>query len=128
MSNVIVQNVVLPPDQFGCQDGLAIYAVADPSTTTKVTMSAVQVTNYDKNGITCDDIGTTCTITGSTVTGGGCISTTAQNGIQGYDADLWLSRPTMSRRTATPEPRSSQPHPPLRRCFVDRHHSHGEHR
>ena len=86
MSSVIVQNVVLPPDEFGCQDGLAIYAAADTSDTTRVTMSSVQVLNYDKNGITCDDLGTTCTISGSTVTGGGCISTTAQNGIQGYDA------------------------------------------
>jgi parallel beta-helix repeat protein len=86
MSNVIVQNVVLPPGEFGCQDGLAIYAAADTSKTTRVTMSDVQVTNYDKNAITCDDLGTTCTITGSTVTGPGCISTTAQNGIQGYEA------------------------------------------
>jgi hypothetical protein len=62
--------------------------VSGPSVTasSKVTMDGVSVLNYDKNGITCDDPGTSCTIVHSTVTGIGPTSLTAQNGIQGYDA------------------------------------------
>ena len=69
MTNVDVENIELPEADFGCQGGLAIYATSDASKTTKVTMNSVTVTNYDKNGITCDDAGTTCKINNSTVTG-----------------------------------------------------------
>ncbi len=44
------------------------------------------MTAYDKNGITCDDAGTICSVTGSTVTGIGPTPLIAQNGIQLYDA------------------------------------------
>jgi hypothetical protein len=39
---------------------------------------------YDKNGITCDDQNTNCTITGSTVQGEGPTNSIAQNGIQDF--------------------------------------------
>jgi hypothetical protein len=41
---------------------------------------------YDKNGITCDDANTSCTIENSTVTGAGPINSIAQNGIQVFGA------------------------------------------
>jgi hypothetical protein len=41
---------------------------------------------YDKNGITCDDNETTCTITGSTIQGSGPTNAIAQNGIQAFGA------------------------------------------
>ncbi len=41
---------------------------------------------YDKNGITCDDVNTNCTITGSTVQGEGPTNAIAQNGIQDFGA------------------------------------------
>jgi parallel beta-helix repeat protein len=87
MSDVTVENVELSQSDFGCQDGLAIYAAADAGDTTSVTMSSVTVSTYDKNGITCDDAGTTCTISGSTVTGIGCTALIGQNGIQGDEAN-----------------------------------------
>ena len=37
---------------------------------------------YNKNGITCDDVSTNCTITNATVQGGGPTNGIAQNGIQ----------------------------------------------
>jgi parallel beta-helix repeat protein len=86
MSHVTVENIELPMSDFGCQGGLAIYAAADSAMTTTVTMTTVTVNTYDKNGITCDDPGTTCTVSSSTVTGIGCTNLIAQNGIQGYDA------------------------------------------
>jgi hypothetical protein len=42
---------------------------------------------YDKNGITCDDNYTSCTITGSTVQGMGPTNAIAQNGIQAFGAE-----------------------------------------
>lgn len=40
------------------------------------------VFGYQKNGIECEGAGSSATITGNTVTGGGPMTTTAQNGIQ----------------------------------------------
>jgi hypothetical protein len=46
-----------------------------------------EVTSYDKNGITCDDAYTTCTISGSAVEGSGAQSAIAQNGVQFFGND-----------------------------------------
>ena len=43
---------------------------------------------FDKNGITCDDTYTNCTITNSTVQGDGPNNGIAQNGIQGFAANV----------------------------------------
>jgi parallel beta-helix repeat protein len=65
-------------------------------------MASVTVTNYDKNGITCDDAGTTCRINNSTVTGIGATSSTASNGIQGFGAkSIELTNDTVSANTYT---------------------------
>ena len=86
MTKTTVNGIELPMALFGCQDGLGVYAASDTATATPstVTMTKVVVTNYDKNGITCDDVGTQCTISTSTVTGIGPTGATAQNGIQGF--------------------------------------------
>jgi hypothetical protein len=41
---------------------------------------------YDKNGITCDDNETTCSITGSVIQGDGPTNSVGQNGIQAFGA------------------------------------------
>jgi parallel beta-helix repeat protein len=82
-----VTNIELPPDAFGCQDGLGVYVASDAGHNSSVGMDYDTVTNYDKNGITCDDPGTDCSILGSAVTGIGPTGLIAQNGIQLYDAD-----------------------------------------
>lgn len=86
MTDVTVTDIELSQSNFGCQQGQAIYAASDTGKTTKVTMTSVTVNNYDKTGIACDDAGTTCTISASTITGVGNTALTAQNGIQGYAA------------------------------------------
>jgi parallel beta-helix repeat protein len=86
LTNVAVTNIELPEADFGCQDGLGVYAAADAGSVTSVAMSDVVVNSYDKNGITCDDAGTTCSVASSTVTGIGPTGLIAQNGIQGYGA------------------------------------------
>jgi hypothetical protein len=71
LNDVDVTNVELPTELFGCQDGLGIYVAIDAASVTpsNVTMSDVSVTSHDKNGITCDDVGTVCAIGDSQVSG-----------------------------------------------------------
>ncbi len=85
MKNDTVQNVELPTADFGCQGGLGVYVASDSGDTSTVTMTGDSVYAYDKNGITCDDVGTTCTVQSTDVTGIGSTPLIAQNGIQGVD-------------------------------------------
>jgi parallel beta-helix repeat protein len=95
ISKATLTGVDLPPSLFECQQGQSVYVASDPTGSSTVTMSKVTVTNFDKNGITCDDPNTTCTITKTTVTGDGPVAT-AQNGIQVYDAAATLSKDSVS--------------------------------
>src|SRR5579863_7776758 len=89
LTAVTVNGIELPPSLLGCQNQLAVYAYNGWFTTGfvpfpahVVTIAKTVVTNYGKNGITCDDPGLTCVISGSTVVGLGGTTATAQNGIQ----------------------------------------------
>lgn len=86
MKDDTVQNIELAPADFGCQDGLGVYVASDSGDHSTVIMTGDTVKAYDKNGITCDDAGTTCTVQSSTVTGIGATPLIAQNGIQAFDA------------------------------------------
>jgi len=84
-----VTDIELPTNLFGCQPGLAVYAYnghfftgSTPSPALAVTVSNSTVTAYDKNGVTCDDLGEACSVVSDTVTGVGPTSLIAQNGIQ----------------------------------------------
>ncbi|HEX4161840.1 MAG TPA: right-handed parallel beta-helix repeat-containing protein [Acidimicrobiales bacterium] len=102
LDNVSVNNVELPTGLFGCQDGLAIYVDSPAGLHAKVTMSNDTVSNYDKNGITCDDVGTSCNISGATATGIGPTSLIAQNGIQAYHATMAnITNSTVSQNSYT---------------------------
>lgn len=104
MKSVAVTDIELPEDLFGCQDGLGVYVASDMGSASRVEMDALQVNNYDKNGITCDDPGTSCTIIASTVTGVGATNLIAQNGIQGYGAaNITISKSSVSGNNYTPE-------------------------
>jgi serine protease len=65
----------------GNNEDSGIYVQSSTGTST-VTISLNKVSGYQKNGITCNDAHTNCSITKNTVTGPGPISTEAQNGIQ----------------------------------------------
>jgi parallel beta-helix repeat protein len=56
---------------------------------------------YSKNGITCDDNGTTCTITNSTVQGEGPTNAIAQNGIQAFGSTATITGNTVTGDTFT---------------------------
>jgi parallel beta-helix repeat protein len=81
---------------------LAIYVDSPAGLHAKVTMSNDTVSNYDKNGITCDDVGTSCNISGATATGIGPTSLIAQNGIQAYHATMAnITNSTVSQNSYT---------------------------
>jgi parallel beta-helix repeat protein len=91
LSNVKVLNIQQPAANFGDQPGANgdVYVASCtggscPSTTgsATVTMTGVTATMYDKTGITCSGPATSCTISGSTVTGSGPLNDQAQNGIE----------------------------------------------
>jgi hypothetical protein len=98
MTNDTVTEIKMPADLFGCQGGLAVYAATDAGSLSpsSLTMSSDNVNNYDKNGITCDDPGTSCNIRGTTVTGIGSTPAIAQNGIQ-----IWAAAGAVTGNTVT---------------------------
>jgi hypothetical protein len=77
-----VLNQILPSGFTGCQSGLGIFVQSGPSNTSTVSISGNYVHNYQKNGITGNEVGTAVTITGNTVIGSGPTSGAAENSIQ----------------------------------------------
>ncbi len=101
MTNLAVTGIELPTADFGCQDGLGVYVASDTGTSS-VIMAGLNVNNYDKNGVTCRDVGTSCTLTNSRITGIGPTSLIAQNGFEGYGvASVTLSGDTVTRDSYT---------------------------
>jgi len=85
----------------GCQGGVGIEVGLATSATAADTGTATltndTVTTYQKNGITVDGAGSSAKITGTTVTGAGPSTATAQNGIQVSDgATSTISGSTVS--------------------------------
>jgi hypothetical protein len=82
VSNVATRNQTLPPADYGCQDGEGIYVQTLSGFTSTVTIQNSSVHDYQKDGITGNDLGTTLTVTSNIVRGWGPSSAIAQNGIQ----------------------------------------------
>ena len=103
VQNVNVTAIELPESLFGCQQGLGIYVATDGGSTTpsQVVIKNVNVNNYDKNGITCDDAGTVCTISNSVVTGIGATPLIGQNGIQVFGASAQITNNTVTGNNYT---------------------------
>jgi hypothetical protein len=66
----------------GCQTGLGIFVQSGNSGTSTVTVTNSSVHDYQKNGITGNEVGTTLTVTNSDVVGQGATNGAAENGIQ----------------------------------------------
>jgi len=84
VAHTSVKNQVLassPVDMRGCQSGMGIF-VQSGGGTSNVAISNNYVQNYQKNGITVDEIGSTATISGNTVIGQGPTTGAAENSIQ----------------------------------------------
>jgi hypothetical protein len=82
VNHVAVRNQ-LPGDVLsGAQCGESIYVQTASGSTSKVTVENSSVHNYNKNGITGNDAGTTLTLTENYIQGSGLSAIAAQNGIQ----------------------------------------------
>lgn len=82
IDNVAVRNIKLAPADFGCQSGLAIFVQSGNGGKSKVDISDSSVHDYQKNGITANEVGSDVKIRGNAVTGIGSTPLIAQNGIQ----------------------------------------------
>jgi parallel beta-helix repeat protein len=87
----------------GDQSGNAIYVQTNGTTgISTVTIENNIISNYQKGGIICNEAGTTCIVTGNTVTGIGPTTLIAQNGIQiGFGATATVENNTVSGNSYT---------------------------
>ena len=102
MTHDTVTDIEMPVGLFGCQGGLGVYVTTDITSEASgsvLTMNSDNVNNYDKNGITCDDPDTVCTIKNTTVTGIGSTPLIAQNGIQVWAAAATLRSDAITGNT-----------------------------
>jgi len=76
----VVNQTMMPTN--GCQHGLAIFVQSGNGGTSDVMLANNHVQNYQKNGITGNESGTTVTISGNTVVGQGPTNGAAENSIQ----------------------------------------------
>jgi hypothetical protein len=98
LNHVAVRNQTLGAGLGGCQSGEGIYVQTATGMTSTVLVESSSVHNYNKNGITGNDAGTTLTVTGSYVQGNGVVPSggAAQNGIQlGFGAAGKISANTV---------------------------------
>lgn len=77
-----VRNFKLAANLNGCQSGSGIFVESGGGQESSVTLETNSIHDYQKNGITADEIGTTVLIRSNVVTGIGPTTGAAQNGIQ----------------------------------------------
>jgi hypothetical protein len=82
----VVRYIGLMPGNVltGCQEGQGIYADSGNGGATTLAITWSSVHDYNKNGITANDIGTSLDSESNTVSGSGPNSIVGQNGIQVY--------------------------------------------
>ena len=98
-----VRNTKLSVSANGCQSGDAIVVQSLGGETSKVSIDDNSVHDYQKNGITGNELGTDVTITNNIVTGLGPTSGTAQNGIQiGFGAKGGVLRNSVADNVWSP--------------------------
>ena len=89
MSKDTVENIYLPQsptDLFGCQDGNDVLVRSDTGQNANVTVEdGTKLNTYQKNGIYCLDVGTSCTVEDTTITGVGPNPDQAGNGFSAVD-------------------------------------------
>jgi Right handed beta helix region len=99
-----VLNEVLGAGLTGCQGGLGIFVQSGGGGTSTVSITSSNVENYQKNGITGNEVGTTVTIKGNTVIGQGPTSGAAENSIQiGFGATGSISGNTVGSDVWAPD-------------------------
>ncbi len=98
LTEVAVLNELLSPALNGCQSGDGVFVQSDGmGGIANVSILKTHVQNYQKNGITGNEIGTNLTVNSSTVVGQGPTTGAAENGIQiGFGAKGTVTLNTVS--------------------------------
>jgi len=100
---VAVRNVKLSENLNGCQSGSAILVQSGGGGTSVVEIKDSSIHDYQKNGITANEVGTQVRIEGNVVTGVGPTTGAAQNGIQiGFGAGGSITRNIVANHIWSP--------------------------
>jgi hypothetical protein len=92
-----VRNFKLAADLNGCQSGTGISVQSGGGQSSNVAIGNSSIHDYQKNGITADEIGTQVAVRFNVVTGLGATNGAAQNGIQiGFGAQGAIHQNTVS--------------------------------
>jgi len=103
VKRVAVRNIKLSTNLNGCQSGSAILVQSGSAGMSVVDVEDSSIHDYQKNGITGNEIGTKVRIENNVVTGVGPTTGAAQNGIQiGFGADGSISRNTVANHIWSP--------------------------
>ena len=103
IERVAVRNVKLSTSLNGCQSGSAIVIQSGGGRTSVVEVEGSSIHDYQKNGITANEVGTEARIEDNVVTGLGPTTGAAQNGIQiGFGAEGSISRNTVANHIWSP--------------------------
>jgi hypothetical protein len=98
-----VRNFKLGSGLEGCQSGTGIFVQSGGGSVSSVEINDCTVHDYQKNGITADEVGTSALIRHNVVTGLGPVAAIAQNGIQiGFGADGEIARNLVTNNVFTP--------------------------
>jgi parallel beta-helix repeat protein len=98
-----VRNFKLSTNLNGCQSGTAIFVQSGGGQLSGVILESNSVHDFQKNGITADEVGTTVQVRANTVTGLGPTTGAAQNGIQiGFGAAGSIRNNTVTNNVWSP--------------------------
>jgi len=103
LTRMAVRNAKLSSNLNGCQSGSAILVQSGGGQTSVVDIAESSIHDYQKNGITANEVGTDVTIEGNVVTGLGPTTGAAQNGIQiGFGAEGTIRHNTVANHIWSP--------------------------
>jgi hypothetical protein len=103
LSHVAVRNVKLSSNLNACQSGSAVLVQSGGGEKSVVGIAESSIHDYQKNGITANEMGTEVTIEGNFVTGLGPTTGAAQNGIQiGFGAEGTIRHNTVANHIWSP--------------------------
>jgi Periplasmic copper-binding protein (NosD) len=103
ISHVAIRNFKLGTGLEGCQSGTGIFVQSGGGGISNVEIEKSAIHDFQKNGITADEVGTQVSVHGNVVTGIGPTSGAAQNGIQiGFGAGGAISSNTVTNNFWSP--------------------------
>jgi nitrous oxidase accessory protein NosD len=103
ISEVAIRNFKLGTGLGGCQSGTGIFVQSGRGGISNVEIEKSTIHDFQKNGITANEVGTRVSVHGNVVTGIGPTSGAAQNGIQiGFGAGGAISRNTVTNNLWSP--------------------------